>query len=360
MTLIPRRFGRPACSCRPVLAAALLATCLIAGAGSADAVSAPAKKPVVEVFGDRLGTFLAQGLSETNASVAVVTATADDAVISGPSYGEWLRSLHDILARPAKPDVAVMMVGERDHGALVDGAARLEPGTPAWTAAYGARIDAVAKLFADAHVPLVWIGLPPVRSQDGSADASRIDGLLRDRAAADGVRFVDIWSGFIDDRGRYSPDGPDSEGNAARLRRGDGFTPAGMRKLASYASPGIGRLLAQKGASGADLASLTIDRARDFDAALAVDVNAQIRREAARSADAPAPSPGAAALPQGPAAGPILPLTASDARPGAELAALPPAGTSSPPANQAADATPATPAAGRADDFSWPKAAASP
>ena len=340
----------------PALGLALLAIALLAGSMPADAASA--RKPSVEVFGDRDGTWLAEGLSETDPAVPVVTATADDAVLSGPSYAEWLRSLHDRLSRPTKPDVAVMMVGGRDHGALVEGATRSDPGSPAWVAAYGARIDAVAKLFADAKVPLVWVGLPPVRSQDGSADASRIDGLLRDRAAVDGVRFVDIWSGFTDDQGRYTPDGPDAEGNAARLRRGDGFTPAGMRKLASYAMPDIARLIDRTGTPGADLATLTIERARDFDAALAVDVNAQIRREAARGADVSA-APGAASPPLRSAAGPIVSLTSFTAPAGAELAALPLAGDGL-QTMQSADATPGSPAPGRADDFSWPKPGTSP
>ena len=211
---------------RRVALAALLATTLGSGGlRHADAAPAALRRPAVEVFGDRYGSLLAFGLSEIDGAVSVVTSTTDVAGISGPGYGEWLRSLRDRLARPTRPDVAVMMVGEHDHGPLVEGGTRLDPGTPAWVAAYGARVDAVARLFGDAHVSLVWVGLPPVRSQDGSADASRIDGLLRDRgggarrprggpggggggAPPDGVRCVDIWRGCVDTRAATAPTDP--------------------------------------------------------------------------------------------------------------------------------------------------------
>lgn len=304
--------------------------------------------PIVLVVGDRFATALADGL-EADAGIVVSRTTGDDFGLTRPTFADSLPTIRDRLARADKPALAAMMVGTDDRDALSDASGRYEAGTPGWARIYGERVDAVSKLFRDAGVPLVWMGLPAVRSSTLSADLVRQNGIIRDRAAKDGAGYVDSFDGFTDTAGRYSPVGPDIDGATTTLRRADGlgFSRAGARKLASFLAPDIARLGRGTAAARADdLATLTIDRARGFDAALDVDVNAQIRREAARSAGQPLPT---AALPQGPAAGPVLPLTAAPLSPDGQLASL------APPTDAPAAADPAAPRPGRADDFSWPR-----
>ncbi len=237
---------------------------------------------------------LAAGLQENDeADVAVLKATSDDAGLTRPDFAAWLQSIHDGL--PAQhAATAVMMVGSNDREPLQDASGPVDPGTPAWQALYGARVDAVAKLFHDAHVPLIWVGLPAVRTPEASADYVRLNGIVRDHAMRNGATFIDSWEAFTDDAGRYSPEGPDVDGQTVKLRRADGFgfTRAGARKLASFVEPDLTRLGRHPAATPAPaLATLTIERARDFDAALDIDVNAQIRREAARDGTASLAAP---------------------------------------------------------------------
>jgi hypothetical protein len=58
----------------------------------------------------------------------------------------------------------------------------------------------------------------------------------RSRAEKAGIVYVDIWDGFVDEAGQFSPQGPDYEGQIRRLRTSDGvyFTKFGARKLADY------------------------------------------------------------------------------------------------------------------------------
>ena len=354
MTTFPARAARTA-----LLAAALLgAGTLAAGAEpaapprpAAAARPQPGAKPVVLVVGDRFATALADGL-EADPAIAVSRTTGDGFGLTKPTFADSLPTIRDRLARADKPALAAVMVGADDRDALSDGAIRSEPGSPGWAKLYGDRVDQVSKLFRDAGVPLVWVGLPAVRSAELSADIVRQNGVIRDRAAKDGAAYVDSFDGFTDAAGRYSPVGPDADGATAKLRRADGlgFTRAGARKLASFLAPEVARLGRGAAAAGAaDVANLTIERARGFDAALDVDVNAQIRREAARAQGAGAPPVPFAALPQGPAAGPVLPLTAAPVAPDGQLASL------VVPAGAPVGAEPGPPRPGRADDFSWPK-----
>ncbi len=337
-----------------VVAAALL--CAVPRPGfAASAAPPPARpaapkpqKPGVLVVGDRFATALADGL-EADPSIAVSRTTGDAFGLTKPSFLDSLPTIRDRLTRADKPALGAVMVGTDDRDALSDASGRAEPGTAAWARLYGDRVDQISKLFRDAGVPLVWVGLPAVRSAELSADFVRENGIIRDRAAKDGFSYTDSFDGFTDDAGRYSPVGPDADGTTAKLRRADGlgFTRAGARKLASFLAPDVARLGKGAAAAGAaDVATLTIERARDFDAALDIDVNAQIRREAAGASGRPAPS---AALPQGPAAGPVLPLTAAPVAPDGQLASL------VVPAGVPVDADPSLPRPGRADDFSWPR-----
>lgn len=333
------------------LRTALLAAAILAAGSTTTMAAGKAQtggKPIVLVVGDRFATALADGL-EADSSIAVSRTTGDAFGLTKPSFSESLPTIRDRLARADKPALVAVMVGADDRDALTDASGRSEPGTPGWAKIYGDRVDQMSKLFHDAGVPLVWVGLPAVRSADLSADIVRQNGIIRDRAAKDGASYVDSFDGFTDAAGRYSPVGPDADGTSAKLRRADGlgFTRAGARKLASFLAPDIARLGRGTAAPGAaEVANLAIERARGFDAALDVDVNAQIRREAARAAGQPVPL---AALPQGPVAGPVLPLTAPSVATDGQLASL------VIPAGAPVGADPSLPRPGRADDFAWPK-----
>ena len=81
--------------------------------------------------------------------------------------------------------------------------------------------------------------------------SSYLNELYRSRAEKAGIAYVDIWDGFVDEAGRYSPQGPDFEGQIRRLRTGDGvyFTKFGARKLAHYVEREIQRTINNRGMS---------------------------------------------------------------------------------------------------------------
>ncbi|HEV2626613.1 MAG TPA: hypothetical protein VGV62_16160 [Xanthobacteraceae bacterium] len=177
-------------------------------------------------------------------------------------------------------------------------------------------------------VPIIWVGLPAIRGTKSTSDMGYLDELYRARAEKAGIAYVDIWDGFVDDQGRYAVQGPDFEGQIRRLRTADGvhFTKAGAVKLASYVERELRRLMSTRGVPVALPATET------------------------------APKSGTAG--SRPDVGPVLPLSASGADSG-DLAGAGGRATqaiSDPLAMRVltrGDPLPA--AAGRADDFSWPR-----
>jgi hypothetical protein len=203
--------------------------------------------------------------------------------------------------------------------------------TEKWELAYIRRIDATIAALKSAGVPVIWVGLPSQRNTKASADSSYLNELYRSRAEKAGIVYVDIWDGFVDEAGRYSPQGPDYEGQIRRLRSGDGvyFTKFGARKLAHYVDREIQR---------------TANRGMPVALPLPGDSAPQ----------APNAKPGAPA--QRPAAGPVVPLTAMQAASEDLIGG----GRSGGSAGDAAASRvvgkgEAAAPSGRADDFSWPR-----
>jgi len=194
-----------------------------------------------------------------------------------------------------------------------------------WERTYIKRIDATIAALKSAGVPVIWVGLASQRDTNASADSSYLNELYRSRAEKAGIVYVDIWDGFVDEEGDFSPQGPDILGQTRRLRTSDGvyFTKFGARKLALYVEREIERSLSS----------------RSVPVALPVPVEPEHRRREGK--------PGGSVRPM---AGPVVPLTV-----GSEQVLLggpgeSPGATVGPSAGEAVGAP-----SGRADDFGWPR-----
>src|SRR5262249_49943509 len=117
-----------------------------------------------------------------------------------------------------------------------------------WEKIYSRRIDDTIAALRSKGVPVIWVGLPPLRGARSSSDAAYLNELYRARAERAGIKYVDVWDGFVDEAGRYSNYGPDYEGQVRRLRLNDGvfFTKAGAIKLARYVEQELSRYMSNR------------------------------------------------------------------------------------------------------------------
>jgi len=137
----------------------------------------------------------------------------------------------------------VVMFGANDNQAIKSGKEYVKPGTDAWDDLYGQRVEAFVKKLRSKNLAVYWTGLPIMRSPDDSDDAEALNDIYREKSFINGAKFIDTWSGFTDESGRYSAVGPDMTGQIRRLRDDDGvhFTPRGYLKLAHFAEKEIRR-----------------------------------------------------------------------------------------------------------------------
>ncbi len=202
----------------------------------------------VAVLGDSLGQLLGQGLTTAlsdRPEVAVLRDAKEDSGLVRDDYYDWPKAAHDLVASGQKINVAVIMIGSNDHQTLHDANGSYDPGTPQYEQIYSARIEAVAKIFHDAKIPLLWVGLPIMKSDRFSTEMAALNDMYRQYASRDGATYLDIWDDFVDDSGAFSSYGPDVDGQVVRLRALDGihFTKAGALKLASFVEPPIRDIL---------------------------------------------------------------------------------------------------------------------
>jgi hypothetical protein len=202
----------------------------------------------VAVMGDSLGQLLGQGLVEAfseQPEVAILRKARESSGLVRNDFYDWSKGAQDILAGSDKVDVAVILIGSNDHQPLRDGTASYEPHSPKWTEIYTARIEGIAKQFQDKKIPLIWVGLPIMKSDRMSKEALALNELYKEYASKAGATYVDIWEAFGNERGVFAASGPDVQGQVVKLRSADGvhFTKAGARKLAHFVEDEIKRVL---------------------------------------------------------------------------------------------------------------------
>lgn len=202
----------------------------------------------VLVIGDNLSEWLAFGLENALEDIPEIGVVDETRISSGlvrAEFHDWVKSIPEIIAAQPRVDFIVMMVGSNDRQPFRVDRDNVEFRSDRWREIYIQRVDAVMAAMKARGVPTFWVGLPALRGPRLSADMAYFNDIYKERAAANGVTFIDVWNGFIDEQGQYTQFGPDHQGQQRRLRTADGvhFTQAGARKLAFFAEQELRRAL---------------------------------------------------------------------------------------------------------------------
>jgi hypothetical protein len=192
---------------------------------------------VLEI-GDSLGIDLGDQLhSQLDATGLATTTVAalGDTGLANLSYYDWPAHLVFLLAT-YRPQLVVVFLGANDdQGLSVDGAAAA-PGTAAWTAAYGQRVDEVVREAIDTGARVVWVGMPPMANPDLNAAMDVEDTVYQHETDAfPGTLYMASTAVLGGASGQYQTSGTDASGHQVVLRTPDGvhLTPAGAAVLAA-------------------------------------------------------------------------------------------------------------------------------
>jgi hypothetical protein len=201
--------------------------------------AAEGTRPRILIFGDSLADALAAGMMADpgiKADMAVQPKTVSSSGLVREDFHDWSRTLREGLAANPDAAAAILMLGLNDRQAIRSGETSVEPLSEPWLELYRQRVDALIRTAQQARIPLIWVGLPIMRSPRLSQDMASLNALIRDRITQAGETFVETYESFADGVGGFTASGPDVIGDIVRLRGPDGihFTPAGQRKLAFF------------------------------------------------------------------------------------------------------------------------------
>lgn len=208
-------------------------------------------KPAVEVtawimiLGDSIGDNLAAGLGDALADrpeISVKRRIRPALGLTDTGETDWPKVAAEV-ADADKLTYVVIELGSRDNVPMIDGDREIAVLSPEWKERYAARVDAVLEPFKAKGTKVFWVGAPPMRDADLSADLVAINDIIKERVGIAGQTYIDVWEGFVNESDAYAQTGPDLEGREVRLRLNDGmhFTRAGSRKLAHYVERDIRR-----------------------------------------------------------------------------------------------------------------------
>lgn len=324
--------------------------------GSAPAEAA-APTTFVLVMGDNLAEWLAYGLGpafEDVPELGIIDRSRLGSGLSRPDVHDWAKAVPETLAGIAKIDFIVMLIGSNDRQAIRLERETVDPEDERWRGLYVERVDQVMQAMKARGVPVYWVGVPPLRGQRLSTHMQLLNAIYKERAERNGVTFVDVWNGFVDEHGNYTQFGPDFAGQIRRLRTADGvhFTTAGGRKLALFLEQELRRDLVGR-----------------ITPALPPGIDPGAPALPPGGPEATAPGTTVPAAPPRPAIGPIFVLHGNPTLPqGTTAPTASPAGgqlAGSGPARGAGGAAAAVlvrgeapaPMTGRIDDFRWPRPA---
>lgn len=223
---------------------------------SRPSVSAPPPAPAVEKAEDAarvlvVGDFLASGLADglvsayaENEDVVIVDRSNGSSGLVRDDYYNWPGQIGSIIEEE-DPAVVVVMIGSNDRQQLVVNGTREEPRSEPWIAEYERRVATLANAVLDRDLPLIWIGNLPFQSGSMTSDMIAFNDIYRRIVIEAGGEFVDVWDGFVDEKGEFVINGPDMNGQPAQLRSSDGInvTRDGRRKIAFYVEKPLNRLL---------------------------------------------------------------------------------------------------------------------
>lgn len=233
--------------------------------------AAPAAPAIISVKNDNaakilvVGDFLAGGMGReleklyaSNPNVVVVNKTDPSSGIVRDDVINWPEYIPTLIDE-FKPAAIVTLLGMNDRQKLWTVEGKPEKLSEAWLAEYNNRVSKIASIGFNQKIPLVWVGLPPVRSGKMNADYLVFNEIYRTKvAAAGGGEYVDIWDGFTNEEGKFVSAGPDINGQIVRLRgsKGINMTRAGRAKLAFFADKALQKIGVIGNPDGFNYASL--------------------------------------------------------------------------------------------------------
>jgi hypothetical protein len=205
-----------------------------------------AKLRTVALAGDSM---MAVGLSSTLLREApqykdleLVRAFRSGTGLARPEVFDW-KAEYPAMLGGTRPDVVLVAIGANDGQGFVEGGVTYPFGTPAWQAIYRARVTAYLAMLENGGATVVWLGLPPMKSDAYNARIALVNRIDYEVVSASPSAVWFSTAGLVGDaEGRFQDFGT-VHGATVRLRQPDGIhlSDEGAVLVAEKLLPWLGR-----------------------------------------------------------------------------------------------------------------------
>ena len=142
--------------------------------------------------------------------------------LARPEVFDWQLE-YPAMLKDNKPDVIVVAIGANDGQGFVEDGKVYAFGTPEWQGVYERRVQAFLGLLEESGARVVWVGLPPMKSDSYAAKISLVNRIDYAVVSASPQAIWFSSAGLVGDpQGRFQDFGT-VHGAIARLRQADGI-----------------------------------------------------------------------------------------------------------------------------------------
>ena len=194
----------------------------------------------IMVMGDSLAGGLYRGLQQNfrDADGALFQVESQTKVNTGlvrSDRFDWPAEV-ETLTQSGTFDIAIIMLGGNDAQSFRMKGRRHHFQTEGWEEEYRRRIDHIVTTLKDKDIAVYWVGLPNIKNSKRREQFRHVNAIFKERAEAQGARYIDSWDITNDENGNFRPSGKALNGKKVLLRARDGthFTFAGNRVLARH------------------------------------------------------------------------------------------------------------------------------
>lgn len=192
---------------------------------------------VLEV-GDSLGNDLGWGLKRELSAASGLDLVQLDKSASGlanTSFYNWPAQL-EVDLQKYHPQLVVASFGGDDEQGMTVGGSAVQFATPAWKAAYLARVKEVISEATASGAYLLWIGLPVMKPPYFNSGVAFLDSIYQQAVAQEAnTTYLSTWKLFANPAGAFQSKAQ-VNGAWTTLRQSDGihYSLAGENVLATY------------------------------------------------------------------------------------------------------------------------------
>jgi len=190
------------------------------------ALVAAGGKRTVALAGDSM---MAVGLASTvqrqaprYKDIVLISAFKSGTGLARPEVYDWQQQYPPML-KGVKPDVILVAIGANDgQGFVVDGVT-YPFGTEGWQAIYRARVEAYLKMLQSDGATVVWLGLPPMKSDAYNTKIALVNRIAYTVVSSSPHAIWFSTSGTVGDQAGQFRDYGDVDHRTQRLRQSDGI-----------------------------------------------------------------------------------------------------------------------------------------